>query len=146
MKVLDIGCGYGSLAKYLAEKYDVEVTGVTISQDQFNYAKTRFQCDKVNVMLMDYRDLVKKRKKNTEGALSNQPESYIGYFDRVVSIEILEHLGHKNYRGYFEIANKVMKDDTSIFLFQCTGLNSLSAPPVDPFVNNYIFPHAMFPW
>lgn len=110
MKVLDMGCGYGSLAKYLAKTYDVEVTGVTISQDQADYAKKHFQCDKVNIMLMDYRDLIQKPKKNKKTPVDEkQPESYVGYFDRVVSIEMLEHLGHKNHRKFFEVVNKVIK-------------------------------------
>lgn len=142
MKVLDMGCGYGSLAKYLAETFDVEVTGVTISQDQADYAKKHFQCDKVNIMLMDYRDLVRKRKKSK----NSEDIQYIGYFDRVVSIEMLEHLGHKNHRTFFEVVNKVMKDDTSIFLFQTVGLNDLWMPCSEPWLNTYIFPNLMLAW
>jgi len=144
MKVLDIGCGYGSLAKYLSETFGVEVTGVTISQDQIDYAKKHFQCDKVNIMLMDYRDLIRKRKKDKRGP--NEPETYIGHFDRVVSVGMFEHVGHKNYREFFDVVNKVMKDETSIFLLHTIGLNHLFLPPVDPWANTYIFRNGMLPY
>jgi len=146
MKVLDLGCGYGSLANYLAETFDVEVIGVTISQDQVDYAKKHFQSNKVNIMLMDYRDLLLKRKKNNKNPDDGQPESYVGYFDRVVSVGILEHLGHKNYRNFFKLVNKLMKDDTSIYLLHTIGLNNLWMPPVEPFANEYIFKNGMLPW
>ena len=147
MKVLDLGCGYGSLANYLAETFDVHVTGVTISQDQVDYARKHFNSAKVNIMLMDYRDLLKKRKKTGKNLEDDgRPESYIGHFDRVMSIGLLEHVGHKNYRKYFELVNKMMKDDTSIFVMHTIGLNDTKVPPVEPFGNTYIFQNGMLPW
>lgn len=149
MKVLDIGCGYGSLAKYLAETWDVEVYGVTISQDQIDYAHKNFQSDKVKIMLMDYRDLIKKRK-NRKSKKSNEPEnapdSYVGYFDRVVSVGMFEHVGHKNYREFFKVVRKVMKDNSSIFLLHTIGLNHDYMPSADPWANTYIFRNGMLPY
>jgi cyclopropane fatty-acyl-phospholipid synthase-like methyltransferase len=150
MKILDIGCGYGSLAKYLAETWDVEVTGVTISRDQIDYAAKNFKSDKVKIMLMDYRDLVKKRKhrKDKKGAPIDLdgPETYVGYFDRVVSVGMFEHVGDKNYKQYFEVVRKVMKDDSSIFLLHTIGLNHEWMPKADPWANTYIFRHGMLPY
>lgn len=153
MKVLDIGCGYGSLAKYLAEEFGVQVTGVTISQDQVTYAHEHFQSDQVDILLMDYRDLVrqprgaKKRKEAAAAAAAaGRPESYIGYFDRVVSVGMFEHVGHKNYREYFEVVRKVLKDDSSLFLLHTIGLNHLFLPSVDPWANSYIFRNGMLPY
>lgn len=149
MKVLDIGCGYGSLAKYLAETWDVEVTGLTISRDQAAYANTHFQSDKVQIKLMDYRDLVKKRKhrKDLNGKPDNDgPHTYIGYFDRVVCLEMFEHVGYKNHNQYFDIVRQVMKDDTSLFLLHTIGLNHEWMPKCDPWVNKYIFPNGMLPY
>ena len=95
-------------------------------------------------MLMDYRDLIRKRKMDKRGP--NEPETYVGYFDRVVSVGMFEHVGHKNYREFFQVVNKVMKDDTSIFLLHTIGLNHLFLPPVDPWANTYIFRNGMLPY
>lgn len=84
LKVLDIGCGWGSFAKYAAEKYGVEVVGITISQEQLELAKERCKGLPVELRFQDYRDIDEK-------------------FDRVTSIGQMEHVGYKNYRRYMEI-------------------------------------------
>ena len=78
MTVLDIGCGFGSLANYLQETYDVKVTGVTLSKNQYDYATSNFK--NVSFKLMDYRKV-------------------IGIFDRVYSIGMFEHVGRKSTKN-----------------------------------------------
>jgi cyclopropane-fatty-acyl-phospholipid synthase len=84
MRVLDIGCGWGGLAKFAAERYRVSVTGVTLSREQVALGSARAAGLPVELRVEDYRE--------TTGA-----------FDRVVSIGCLEHVGHLNHRRFFEI-------------------------------------------
>ncbi|TSC94619.1 MAG: cyclopropane-fatty-acyl-phospholipid synthase [Parcubacteria group bacterium Athens1014_10] len=81
MKILDIGCGWGSFAKYAAEKYKVEVVGVTVSEEQVKLGKKLCRGLPVEIRLQDYRDINDK-------------------FDHVVSLGMFEHVGCKNYRIY----------------------------------------------
>ena len=83
MYVLDIGCGWGSFAQYAAEEYDVEIVGITISEEQVSLARERCAGLPVEIRIQDYRE-VKER------------------FDRIVSIGVFEHVGHKNHRTYME--------------------------------------------
>lgn len=79
MRLLDIGCGWGGLARFAAERYGVEVEGVTISQQQYELAKLNCKHLPVKIHLQDYRDLK-------------------GRFDRIVSVGMFEHVGHLNYK------------------------------------------------
>lgn len=124
MKVLDIGCGWGSFAKYAAEQYKVEVVGLTVSKAQAEYAKSRCQGLPITILLQDYRDLQ-------------------GTFDRIVSIGMIEHVGHKNYRRYFEIAQRSLRDQ-GLFLLQTIGGNK-TVYKADPWIHKYIFPDGMIP-
>ena len=81
MKILDIGCGWGSFAKFAAEKYKAQVVGITISKEQVKLAKESCKGLPVEIRLQDYRDVHEK-------------------FDRIVSLGMFEHVGHKNYRRY----------------------------------------------
>ena len=83
MRVLDIGCGWGGLARFAAERYGVAVTGVTLSREQAALGTARAAGLPVDLRVQDYRDVT-------------------GLFDRVVSIGCLEHIGHRNHRRYFE--------------------------------------------
>jgi cyclopropane-fatty-acyl-phospholipid synthase len=83
MKVLDIGCGWGSFAKHAAENYGVSVTGVSLSKEQVSLGMARNKGLPVDLRVQDYRDVT-------------------GTFDRVVSIGCLEHIGHKNHRRFFQ--------------------------------------------
>jgi cyclopropane-fatty-acyl-phospholipid synthase len=103
MRLLDIGCGWGSLMSYAAEHYDVECLGVTISKEQADWAKTRYAGMPLEFRLQDYRTL-------------NEP------FDRIASIGMFEHVGHKNYRTYMEVARRCLKDD-GLFLLHTIGKN-----------------------
>ena len=124
MKVLDIGCGWGSFAKYAAEKYKVEVVGITVSKEQVELGKKLCKGLPVEIRLQDYRDIDEK-------------------FDHVVSLGMIEHVGRKNYRTYMEIANRCLKDD-GLFLLHTIGRNE-SASASDRWMNKYIFPGGMLP-
>ena len=123
MRVLDIGCGWGSFAKFAAEKYGVHVVGVTISQEQAKLAKEMSAGLPVEIRLEDYR-------------------ATTGVFDRVVSIGMMEHVGRKNYATYFRVAHARLKSD-GIFLLHTIGTNTPHTP--DPWARRYIFPNSMVP-
>jgi cyclopropane-fatty-acyl-phospholipid synthase len=125
LRLLDIGCGWGSLAKYAAEKYRVRVVGITVSKNQFAYAKRHVASKNVEVRLQDYRDLPSEK------------------FDRIVSIGMFEHVGYKNYRHFMAIAADRLRED-GLFLLHTIGRN-LSTTRIDPWVQRYIFPNAMLP-
>ncbi len=124
MKVLDIGCGWGAFGKYAAQKYDVKTIGITVSKNQVELGKKLCEGLPVEFRLMDYRGVNEK-------------------FDRIVSIGMIEHVGCKNYRTYFEIANKCLNTD-GIFLLHTIGeIRSLKS--IDAFTHRYIFPNGMLP-
>ena len=124
MHVLDIGCGWGSFAKYAAEKYDVKVTGITISPQQIELGKELCAGLPVELKLMDYRDLT-------------------GQYDRIVSLGMFEHVGHKNHRRFIEIAHRCLKDD-GLFLLHTIGSDNPSTHN-DPWIDKYIFPGSLIP-
>jgi cyclopropane-fatty-acyl-phospholipid synthase len=124
MRVLDIGCGWGGFAIYAAEKYRVEVTGVTVSVEQVKLAQNGCAGLPVSFELKDYRDIQ-------------------GTFDRIVSIGMFEHVGLVNYRTYMQVVNRCLKDD-GMFLLHTIG-NNTSVRSVDPWLAEYIFPNSMLP-
>ena len=124
MNILDIGCGWGSLARYAAEKYEVEVVGVTVSAEQVEFARTLCKNLPVEIRLQDYRDVDEK-------------------FDRIVSVGMIEHVGYKNYRTFMDLAHRCL-DSGGLFLLQTIGGNQ-SRKSVDPWINKYIFPNGMLP-
>ena len=124
MKVLDIGCGWGGAAKYLAANYGVSVIGITISKEQIEYAKQNTSNLDVEFRLMDYRDLNEK-------------------FDSIYSIGMFEAVGYKNYREYFQVVRSCLKDNGA-FLLHTIGGNE-STTTTDPWVEKYIFPNGMMP-
>jgi len=143
MRILDIGCGWGYLAKFLATNFDVHVTGVTISKEQFDYAcTTDLESHELEFLrvpglkpdgsgqfefkLQDYRDVNDK-------------------FDRIVSVGMLEHVGKANYETYFKIIQKNLKDD-GLVLIQTIGIAQDYVPQVEPWANKYIFPGGMAPY
>ncbi|MBI4211332.1 MAG: cyclopropane fatty acyl phospholipid synthase, partial [Deltaproteobacteria bacterium] len=124
MKVLDIGCGWGGFARYAAEHYGVRVLGVTISYEQYFYAR---QCSKnpdVDIRFEDYRDLDQT-------------------FDRIVSVGMFEHVGYKNYQTYMSTVRSCLHHD-GLFLLQTIGGNQPSIC-TDPWFQKYIFPGSMLP-
>ena len=124
MKVLDIGCGWGSFAKFAAEKYGASVVGVTISKEQKEYAERSCKGLPVEIRFMDYRDVA-------------------GEFDRVVSIGMFEHVGKKNYREYMRVAHRLLKEG-GLFLLHTIG--TIKSDTInDAWIEKHIFPHSMLP-
>jgi cyclopropane-fatty-acyl-phospholipid synthase len=127
-KVLDIGSGWGSLAIDIAQATQCEVTGITLSENQFNYsvnkAKELNLENQVRFKLMDYRELNEK-------------------FDRVVSVGMFEHVGRKFYKKFFKQVNKLLNED-GVALIHTIGSVS---PPRDPhpWITKYIFPGGYTP-
>ena len=132
MKVLDIGCGWGSFCKYAAENYGVEVTGITVSKEQVDYAVNDCQGLNVKIRLMDYRDLSNEAKFGNSGS-----------FDRVVSVGMFEHVVYKNYKTFMKTVFDLLKDD-GLFLLHTIGANK-SVVTSDPWSNKYIFPNSHVP-
>jgi cyclopropane-fatty-acyl-phospholipid synthase len=87
MRLLDIGCGWGGMAKHAAEHYGASVVGISLSKEQVALGNERNKGLPVELRVQDYRDVT-------------------GTFDRVVSIGCLEHIGHKNHRKYFQTIRK----------------------------------------
>jgi cyclopropane-fatty-acyl-phospholipid synthase len=129
MRVLDIGCGWGEALEYAARHYGVQGVGVTISREQADYARRLCAGLPVEIRLQDYHAL-------------DEP------FDRIFSIGMFEHVGAKNYRGYFEVARRCLRDDKAtgggLFLLHCIGGN-VSVRHTDPWIARYIFPNSMLP-
>jgi cyclopropane-fatty-acyl-phospholipid synthase len=124
MSVLDIGCGWGGFAKYAAEKYQVHVTGITLSKNQAEYAQKLCAGLPVEIRLQDYRDVDEQ-------------------FDRVLEIGMFEHVGAKNYRAFMEVVHKVLKPD-GLFMLHTIGGNK-STTTADPWITKYIFPNGQIP-
>jgi cyclopropane-fatty-acyl-phospholipid synthase len=124
MRVLDIGCGWSAFGKYAAENYKVEVTGITVSKEQVELGKKLCEGLPIDIRLMDYRDLNEK-------------------YNRIVSVGMFEHVGYKNYKTFFEIADKCLRDD-GLFLLHTIGTN-ISEDTLDLWSEKYIFPNGVLP-
>ncbi|MGO8745124.1 MAG: cyclopropane fatty acyl phospholipid synthase [Thermoguttaceae bacterium] len=124
MRVLDIGCGWGGTAQFLAERYRVDVVGVTVSQEQARYAQGLCRSLPVEIRLQDYRSIQ-------------------GQFDRIVSVGMFEHVGVKNYATFLRTALRHLKDD-GLFLLHTIGDNT-SSNGTDPWILRYIFPNSVLP-
>lgn len=124
MKVLDIGCGWGGFAKFAAERYGVEMVGITLSENQAELAREMCKGLPVEIRIQDYRDVK-------------------GSFDRVLEIGMFEHVGSKNYRTFMEVAHRVLKPG-GLFMLHTIGRNN-SALVTDPWIDKYIFPHGQLP-
>ncbi|TNE34212.1 MAG: class I SAM-dependent methyltransferase, partial [Alphaproteobacteria bacterium] len=127
-KVLDIGCGWGGLARFIAENSDAHVTGVTLSKNQLAYAKRlageKGLENKVTYSLTDYRDVAEK-------------------FDRVVSVGMFEHVGEPHYMEFFAKVKEVMKKDGVALIHTIGAANSPS--PINPWIDKWIFPGSYLP-
>jgi cyclopropane-fatty-acyl-phospholipid synthase len=127
-KVLDIGCGWGSLAIDIAKSANCEVTGITLSQNQLDYclkkAKELNLENQVTFKLMDYRELDEK-------------------FDRIVSVGMFEHVGRKFYNKFFKQVEKLLSDKGISLVHTIGSVN----PPRDPhpWITKYIFPGGYTP-
>ena len=123
-KILDIGCGWGSFAKFAAEKYGVHVTGVTISKEQLVLAQELCKGLDVDIQFLDYRHVT-------------------GMYDHIVSIGMFEAVGKKNFRTFMQVAHDHLKDD-GLFLLHTIGGN-FSDIDVDTWTDKYIFPNGILP-
>jgi cyclopropane-fatty-acyl-phospholipid synthase len=125
--VLDIGCGWGGLALYLAEIAGAQVTGITLSQEQYQRAQARALergRQDVAFKLVDYRDVD-------------------GRFDRIVSVGMFEHVGIGFYDAFFNKCAKLVAED-GVVLLHTIGRSS---PPgiTNPWIAKYIFPGGYIP-
>ncbi|WP_039889629.1 SAM-dependent methyltransferase [Mycobacterium xenopi] len=129
MRLLDVGCGWGSLICYAATHYGVHATGITLSQQQRDFIAGRLaerRVDNVDVRLLDYRDF---------DALPGTSES----FDAVSSIEMGEHVGEKHYLDYARMLFQALTP-TGRLLLQQMSRRSDAAPGGGPFIERYIAP------
>ena len=124
MRVLDIGCGWGSFMSYAAEHYGVHCTGVTISREQADWARKRYPELPLEFRFQDYREVE-------------------GSFDRIVSVGMFEHVGRKNHRVFMEVAHRCLAED-GLFLLHTIGKNLRNSVP-DPWIDKYIFPKGDLP-
>ena len=124
MRLLDIGCGWGALARHAAERYGVEVVGITVSCAQAEVARERCRGLPITIREQDYRALNER-------------------FDRIVSVGMFEHVGPRNYRTYFDTVRRCLPSD-GLFLLHTIGANG-SFPAFDPWLDRYIFPNAVLP-
>jgi len=127
-KILDIGCGWGSLAIDIAKSINCEVTGITLSKNQFDYCVKKVKElnmeNQIIFKLIDYRELNEK-------------------FDRIVSIGMFEHVGRKFYMRFFRQIEKLLRDDGVSLIHTIGSVN----PPGDPhpWITKYIFPGGYTP-
>jgi cyclopropane-fatty-acyl-phospholipid synthase len=126
-KVLDVGCGWGSFARFAAERYGAEVVGITISKEQAELTSERCKGLPVEIRLQDYRDC----------------HDAAGKFDRVVSLGMMEHVGYRNYRTYMSMIYDNLRPN-GLALIQVIGTMK-SAHTTDPWLDRYIFPNSMLP-
>ncbi|MFW5686852.1 MAG: class I SAM-dependent methyltransferase, partial [Halanaerobium sp.] len=129
-RLLDIGCGWGSLALRAAKKYGVEVMGITLSKEQEIEAKRRAAeaglADKIEIRRQDYRDLASENEE----------------FDKILSVGMFEHVGKENIPLYFEAVDKMLKNRGLSLLHTITHLKE---QPVHPWLQKYIFPWGYIP-
>lgn len=124
MRVLDIGCGWGGAAQFMAERYQASVTGVTVSKNQALTAQKRCAGLPVDIRLQDYRSLT-------------------GNFDAIYSLGMFEHVGVRNHRTYLAKVRELLRPD-GLFVLHTIGGNR-SSVATDPWIEKYIFPNGQIP-
>ena len=127
-KILDIGSGWGSLAIEIAKKTKCEVTGITLSENQYRYslnkAKENNLENQVQFKLVDYRNLNEK-------------------FDKIVSVGMFEHVGRKFYKTFFKQVNNLLNYDGLALIHTIGSINGPRDP--QPWITKYIFPGGYTP-
>lgn len=123
--LLDIGCGWGGLARYAAEHYGCKVTGITISDEQVQLCRANCKNLPITFEKQDYRTMN-------------------GQFSKIVSVGMFEHVGYKNYQTFFEVAERCLKPD-GIMLLHTIGSNTSNRNGTDAWLDKYIFPNSMLP-
>ena len=124
MRILDIGCGWGGLAQYAAERHGVHVTGISPAGEQVRVARERCMGLDVDIQQTDFRRVR-------------------GRFDRIVSVGMLEHVGPRNYRRFFDVNAELLSDD-GLILHHTIGSNVTSSH-TDPWFDAHIFPGGVIP-
>lgn len=134
-RFLDIGCGWGALVQYAAQKYGVDATGVTLSANQHALACERIRAaglqDRCRVLLLDYRDVPGE-----------------GVFDKIASVGMFEHVGLRNLPLYFGTIRRLLADGGVVLNHGITAVDSENreAPfGAGAFVEKYVFPHGELP-
>ncbi|WP_439426204.1 class I SAM-dependent methyltransferase [Oenococcus alcoholitolerans] len=126
--LLDIGSGWGSLLIVAAEKFGLKATGITLSQEQYDYTqnliKEHHLEDQVKVLLQDYREVK-------------------GQYDLVTSVGMFEHVGKENLETYFKEVHEFLKPEGRALIHGITGQHRGAG--VDPFIIKYIFPGGYIP-
>lgn len=125
MRVLDVGCGWGGAARYLAQNYGVAVVGVTLSRDQYDTGARQCAGLPVEIRLQDYRDVVD------------------GPYDAIFSVGMFEHVGCRHYRTYMKKVRRLLKPG-GLSLLHTIGSNS-SDRRGNLWVERNIFPGGMLP-
>lgn len=124
MRILDLGCGWGGLAAFVAQNYGASVVGYTVSREQCAWAEEHYAGLPVEIRLEDYRKAS-------------------GRYDAVVSIGLMEHVGPKNYRGYMTLAASCLEPGGMVFVHTIAGQQPRTQ--IDPWYDKYIFPNAVIP-
>ena len=119
-RLLDIGCGWGSLCRHAAENYGVDCVGLTISRRQAEFAREQLSGLPVEIRLQDYRGCCEQ-------------------FDRIVSIGMFEHVGPRNYRTFMETVHRNLLPE-GLFLLHTIGCNKAYLPARN-WINRHIFPN-----
>jgi cyclopropane-fatty-acyl-phospholipid synthase len=127
MTVLELGSGFGELARLLAERHRCRVVSYNISRQQVEFARARCVGLPVEFRLQDYREAA----------------ADLARYDRVVSIGLMEHVGPRNYRGFFELAHERLAPGGLCLVHMIGGNVSQSA--TDPWIEKYIFPGGVIP-
>ena len=126
--LLDIGCGWGTLVFTAAKEYNLEATGVTLSQEQYDFVKAKIKSEglegRVHVVLKDYRKIEQT-------------------YDHVTSVGMFEHVGKENLQEYFEQVNNCLVDGGTALIHGITGQHDGAG--VDAWINKYIFPGGYIP-
>jgi cyclopropane-fatty-acyl-phospholipid synthase len=124
MTVLELGCGWSGFARFAAERYGVHVTAYNISTEQVAYGREKTKHLPVEIRLQDYREAT-------------------GTFDRVVSIGMCEHVGPRNYRTFFSVIHRSLKEGGLALVHTIGGNKSVAS--IEPWLGKYIFPGAVLP-
>jgi cyclopropane-fatty-acyl-phospholipid synthase len=134
-RFLDIGCGWGALVMWAAERYGVEATGITLSQNQHALANERIRAaglaDRCKVLLQDYRDV---------------PGEAV--YDKIASIGMFEHVGLRNLPVYFGAIRRLLRDGGIVLNHGITSVDPESREVglgAGEFVEKYVFPHGELP-
>ena len=127
MQILDVGCGWGSAARYFAERYGVQVTGITISKQQYTWACARHAGRAVTFHLQDYRQ-------------------HLARYDAIYSIGMFEHVGRKNYKQFMQVMHANLEAHGRLLLHTIgTDYTLLAAAYYNSWINRNIFPNSELP-